>query len=86
MPRRNDQNDALGVQELQPLEKYDERNAKHEKHSLTPYHLRAATCRPANLAYLQIKQRSVGNLKITKYLESHNPPALFNLTAYRVAT
>ena len=41
MPRRNDQNDALGVQELQPLEKYDERNAKHEKHSLTPYHSRA---------------------------------------------
>ena len=66
MPRRNDQNDALGVQELQPLEKYDERNAKHEKHSLTPYHLRAVIWRPENLAYLQTKQRSIANPSTTE--------------------
>ena len=42
MPRRNDQNDAFGQKDLQPLEKYDERNANHEKCSLNPYQLREA--------------------------------------------
>jgi hypothetical protein len=41
MPRRNDQNDAFGQEDLQPLEKNDERNANREKRSLAPYHLRA---------------------------------------------
>jgi hypothetical protein len=49
MPRRNDQNDAFGQEDLQPLEKNDERNANREKRSLTPYQLRAAIWRLATI-------------------------------------